>query len=68
MKYELAKELKDGTTVRIAACGVDRKAADAVEGTIKSHHPEELTWAGMIEAARELGYDDYADAWARGMK
>ena len=35
---------------------------------IKAHHPEELTWAGMIEAARELGYDDYADAWARGMK
>lgn len=35
---------------------------------IKERHPEELTWAGMIEAARELGYDDFADAWARGMK
>ncbi len=35
---------------------------------IKARHPEELTWAGMIAAARELGYDDYADAWQRGMK
>jgi hypothetical protein len=35
---------------------------------IKANHPEELTWAGMIAAARELGYDDYADAWSRGMK
>jgi hypothetical protein len=35
---------------------------------IKARHPEELTWAGMIAAARELGFDDYADAWSRGMK
>ncbi len=35
---------------------------------IKQRHPEELTWAGMIAAARELGFDDYADAWQRGMK
>ncbi len=35
---------------------------------IKAAHPEELTWAGMIAAARELGFDDYADAWQRGMK
>ena len=35
---------------------------------IKKAHPEELTWAGMIAAARELGYDDYADTWERGMR
>ncbi len=34
---------------------------------IKERHPEELSWAGMIEAARELGYDDYADTWGHGM-
>ncbi len=35
---------------------------------IKAHHPEELSWAGMAQAARELGYTDYADAWERGMR
>ena len=35
---------------------------------IKQRHPEELTWAGMIAAARDLGFDDYAEAWERGMK
>jgi hypothetical protein len=32
---ELAKDLKVGGTVRVAAARVDRKAADSVEGTIK---------------------------------
>ena len=37
---ELAKELKVGKTVRIAGAGVDRKAGDAVEGTITSYKPK----------------------------
>ena len=37
-------------------------------GKIKAKYPGELTWAGMIEAARELGYHDYAEAWERGMR
>ena len=34
---------------------------------IKAKYPQELSWASMIEAARELGYEDYAHAWERGM-
>ncbi len=30
---------------------------------IKAKYPKELSWAGMVEAAWELGYDDYARAW-----
>jgi hypothetical protein len=35
---------------------------------IKAKYPEELSWAGMITAARELGYEDYAKAWEGGMR
>lgn len=34
---------------------------------IKAKYPGELSWGGMIAAARELGYADYADAWKQGM-
>ena len=34
---EFAKDLKVGQSVRIAGAGVDRKAGDAVEGTIAVH-------------------------------
>jgi hypothetical protein len=34
---------------------------------IKAKYPKDISWAGMITAARELGYPDYADAWERGM-
>ncbi len=34
---------------------------------IRSRHTEPLDWFGMIAAAREAGYDDYADAWERAM-
>jgi len=36
---ELAKELKTGRTVRIAAAGADRKAGKAIEGTLKEQRP-----------------------------
>ena len=36
---ELAKDLKVGAPVRIAACGPDRKPGEAVEGTIKATRP-----------------------------
>jgi hypothetical protein len=36
---ELAKELKAGRTVRVAPAGADRKAAKAIEGTLKEHRP-----------------------------
>jgi hypothetical protein len=36
---ELAKELKAGRTVRIAATGTDRKAGKAIEGTLKEQRP-----------------------------
>ena len=36
---ELAKELKAGRTVRIAAAGTDRKAGKAIEGILKEHRP-----------------------------
>ncbi len=34
---------------------------------IRSKHTEPLDWFGMIAAARESGFDDYADAWFRAM-
>lgn len=34
---------------------------------IKTKYPGELSWRGMIDAARELGYKDYADAWEKGL-
>ena len=36
---ELAKELKAGRSIRVAAAGADRKAGKTVEGTIKEHRP-----------------------------
>ncbi len=36
---ELAKELKAGRAVRIAAAGADRKAGQEIEGTLKAHRP-----------------------------
>ena len=35
---------------------------------IKAKYPGQLTWAAMIAAARELGYEDYAAAWEKGMR
>jgi hypothetical protein len=35
---------------------------------IKAKYPGELSWAGMIQAAKELGYLDYAEAWEKGMR
>jgi len=35
---------------------------------IKRKYPGELDWHGMAQAARELGYEDYAKAWERGIK
>lgn len=34
---------------------------------IKAKYPGELSWHAMIEAAKELGYPDYAEAWTKGM-
>jgi hypothetical protein len=34
---------------------------------IRSRHTEPLDWVGMISAARELGYKDYADTWENGL-
>jgi hypothetical protein len=34
---ELAKDLKAGHTVRVAAAGADRKGGQAIEGTLKEH-------------------------------
>ena len=36
---ELAKELKAGRSVRVAAAGIDRKAGKSIEGTIKEYRP-----------------------------
>jgi hypothetical protein len=35
---------------------------------IKAKYPQELTWAGMIAAASEFGYEDYAASWEKGMR
>ncbi len=45
---------------------VKKREADMLRA-IKARHPEELSWSGMIEAAREAGYLDYAEAWQKGM-
>ena len=37
---ELAKELKVGRTIRVAAAGTDRKAGKPVEGTIQEHRAQ----------------------------
>lgn len=37
---ELAKELKAGRAVRVAAAGTDRKAGQSVDGTIQEHRPQ----------------------------
>ena len=34
---------------------------------IKAKYPGEIGWSGMAQAARELGYEDYAKAWERGI-
>ena len=36
---ELAKELKTGRSVRVAAAGMDRKGGKTIEGIIKEHRP-----------------------------
>jgi hypothetical protein len=36
---ELAKELKAGRKVRIAAAGADRKGGQGIDGTLKEHRP-----------------------------
>lgn len=37
---ELARELKAGRAVRVAAAGTDRKAGTPVDGTIREHRPQ----------------------------
>lgn len=46
---ELEKNLKVGETVRVAAAGVDRKAFDSVEGTLKEFHAVKNLKAVTIE-------------------
>ncbi len=35
---------------------------------IKAKYPGELTWAGMIAAARDLGFEYYAKTWEERMR